>query len=237
MLTLIFGNDSIKRNRARDAATRACAPGQIVSRTDIDAPIEELDMLASASSLFNEKMAVVYSGALDNTDFREYALANLSALAESANQFVFVERECLKEVQKLFQSAGAEIVECSSTAVKKAYAPTIFNLADAFAERDRKKAWALYQIEIENETSPEEILGVLWWSVKSMLLLKVEPRISEKESGMKPYTYNKTLSQVKNHTFEELRSMGRALVRLSHDGHSGEIDLRVGLELFLLGEK
>lgn len=115
----------------------------------------------------------------------------------------------------------------------------IFQICDAFAAKNKKKVWTLFQRALLRGVAPEEVFWKLWWQVKNLLLVK---RLSEsnvknlqKESGLHSFVLKKTLSALRNFTEEDLQSYSLSLVRLYHGARVGRADFEIGVEKLLLG--
>ena len=108
----------------------------------------------------------------------------------------------------------------------------VFALTDALGERDRKKLWTLYQRAKYAEVSPEEIHGILFWQVKSMLLAKNAK--NAEEAGLKPYPFKKSVGFLKHYTGGEVEHLSRKLLSVSHDARRGLHDFDIALERFVL---
>ena len=87
----------------------------------------------------------------------------------------------------------------------------VFGIADAFSNRNKIEAWILYREAVSQGIPPEEISGIIFWKIKTMIL-----------SGSKFFS----LDELKNNSSE--------LVSLYHNAHRGESDFVIGLEQFIL---
>ena len=95
-----------------------------------------------------------------------------------------------------------------------------------------KDAWVLLQKALDTGGVPEEIHGMLFWQVKSMILA-----VSSKtagEAGLNPFVFRKSLSFAKNFTEEELKNLSARLVSIYHDARRGGDELAIALEKFVL---
>ncbi len=114
----------------------------------------------------------------------------------------------------------------------------IFQICDAFATKNKKKAWTLLQQALLRGVTPEEIFWKLWWQTKNLLLVKglLESNVKNipKESGLHPFVVKKTLSALQNFTEEELRLYSLFFVRLYHTARLGRADFEIGVEKVLI---
>ncbi len=121
---------------------------------------------------------------------------------------------------------------------KKAKEINIFHLTDALGERDRGRAWLLFQKALLSGMDPEEIFWKITWQIKNLLLLKKLSLSSEEEiietTRLHPYVVKKTLSASRNYSGEELTRYSSELIDLYHNARRGLADFDVGIEKFLI---
>ncbi len=114
----------------------------------------------------------------------------------------------------------------------------VFQVCDAFAEKNKKRAWMLFRQALLRGVTPEEIFWKLWWQTKTLLLvkglLKSSAKNVPKESGLHPFAVKKALSALRNFTEEELRSLSLFFVGLYHAARLGEVDFEIGVEKILI---
>lgn len=106
-----------------------------------------------------------------------------------------------------------------------------FTLADALARKDKKSLWVLLMRARASDIASEEIIGTLFWQIKT--LRTVMSASSAEEVGMKDFVYKKAKAAVKSFTKEELESLSERLLSVYHDGHFDK-DIEVGLERWVL---
>jgi DNA polymerase III delta subunit len=193
----------------------------------------QLDELAGGLGLFESRVIVELDHVLAKE--ADTIIEHLPAFAESGNIFVFLEGELNKATLKKFEKSAEKIQEF---AVKKSDEPAerrdfnIFSLTDAFGRRDRKQLWVLYNKAKMKDISDEEIHGIIFWQIKSMILASSSR--SAAESGLKPFVYQKSLGFVRNFQAGELEKTSSRLVSLYHDARRGITDFSIALEQFIL---
>jgi len=116
-------------------------------------------------------------------------------------------------------------------AVKRESRPKVFALTDALGDRDRKRAWIIYRQFVDEGLSVEEILPVLFWQVKTMLMAKNSK--GAKETGLEPFVYAKSKRYADKYSLDDLRNLSRVLVKALYDSRKGR-DLENELEKVLL---
>ena len=210
----------------------------------------------AGQGLFNDKYIVFLDNILEETSIKDYILEKLPEISKSANIFIWLERKVAKPVaDKIKKSAekAQEFLETSESGRDFSVegglpAPSearqagktfslgefnIFSLADAFGRRDKKNLWTLYQKAIMREIPAEEISGVLFWQLKSMIL--AEKSKNADEAGIKPFVYSKAKAFARNYKEDELKNISSELVSIYHDSHRGMGEFEMALERFILG--
>jgi hypothetical protein len=104
----------------------------------------------------------------------------LELLSESENSFVFLEGKLNKNILDAFKKVRAEInvFELPKEKIEKFNS---FLLADAFGKRDKLNLWVYFRQAIENGVALEELIGILFWKAKDMILKKNFNKFSEEE--------------------------------------------------------
>ena len=109
----------------------------------------------------------------------------------------------------------------------------IFALTDAFGSRKKKEAWILYQGALLNGVSAEEVFYKIIWQIKSMLLASKTKSVAE--TDMKPFSYSKAKSFLKNFKQEELKNLSQDLVIGYNLARRGEGNIETLIEKTILG--
>jgi DNA polymerase III delta subunit len=236
MLTLIYGNDSARRRISLDKELEARTKegSVVVAMSDIDFREDFFQTTLEGNSLFGEHYTVVLSGTFENEDAYNIIRTSLKKCAHSENNFIVVETKVLKDALSAFEKVEAKIISCDSVSKKEKPSFSIFSLADAIGARNRKNAWILLREALDKEIAPEEIHGVIFWEIKTLLLAHSAKKETATSSGLNPFVYKKSSEFARKFSIEELEKMSHALVVLYHDAHRGALDLEVGLEQFIL---
>lgn len=236
MLSIYTGNDTVA---VRSAVHAALAPyeaqGIEVLRVEGGAITRELlTARAGGQSLFSGDTAPLVTF-LDSPAEDVSALAVVGELAEglasSPNVFILADRKLLAAEARALKAHATEFHE-----VKGAPAPERFNvfaLADSFTRRDKKSLWVLLSRAREAGLSPEEIIGTLFWQLKTLRL--AARTASAEEAGLKPFVYTKAARALSKFKEGELDALSRSLVTLQHEARLGRRDLDLALEQWVLG--
>jgi len=237
MLYVLHGTDTIKaREKLRMLLNGLFAKKPDASFFRIDEEnfnVSQIEELLFGQGLFAQKYIVVLDGVLQNTEAKEAVLNNLKDIASSQNIFIVFEGALDKATLSKLEKHAEKVqgfVSKTATAATKPF--NIFSLTDALGRRDRKRLWILYQKAKHNNVSDEEIHGILFWQVKSMLLARSAE--STAGTGLKPFVFQKSLGFSKNYTKQELEKLSASMISLYHDARRGIYELSVAMEQFVL---
>jgi len=149
-----------------------------VNRNDFDQV--QIESFYSGSSLFSTKSAVVFSGILEYEETREFILEKLEPMGKSGNTFVFLEGRLNKPILDAFRKARAELNVFELPKEKKEKFDN-FLVANAFANKDKLNTWIYFCQAVDVGVVMEELIGVLFWKIKDMLLKKNFSKFSEEQ--------------------------------------------------------
>lgn len=232
MLSVYYGNDMVAARQAALAAIDISIVKNSGRLTKIEsakwAPGMLADMLG-ATSLFGGTELFLIDTPSENPDFYTEVMTVLSEMAESLNQFVVIEGTLLAAEKKKWEKHAGVIEEFKKTA------ETPFNvwaMADALSARDKKSLWVLLQDAKRAGLVAEEIIGTLWWQLKTLRLAILTKTASE--AGMKDFPYNKAKRALSNFKEGEVAELSMKLLKVYHDGHGGIRDIDEGLEEWVL---
>lgn len=206
MIYIITGNDTKKKNAY---LKKLCGSEQPLFVSEPNISREELFDQAQCLSLFGGSPIVVVENFIKDGEV-SLSEKDLLVLKDSKTTFVFIEDKLLAADVKKYKKYSN--IEDFSVAVTKQIPKTnIFGIADAYAKKDKIGTWVLYREAILQGASPEEISGILFWKIKTMIL-----------TGARIFSV------------DELKSKSGELVSLYHKAHRGECDFTIGLEQFIL---
>lgn len=231
MLQVYYGNDTIKvRENAFAVVSEQEASGVRVHRLDADSFVPGmLQDALGAVSLFGESELYVLDTPSADSEFASEVKDNLAALAESGNQFIVIEGALLAADKKPYQKYATVCEEFKATAGERFNA---FGMADALLRKDKKTLWLLLQQAKLAGLSEEEIIGTLWWQLKSLRLAALTKNASD--AGMKDFPYNKAKGALSKFKAGEVEQLSHSLLCVYHDGHAGKRDLDLALERWVL---
>lgn len=231
MYVVFYGSD---RGKVRDGATEyidAKLPpdGTLTTIDAVDFESGQLADALGASSLFGGSEWFVLDTPSDNAVFIEAVNSTLVEMSESGNTFVILEGSLLMPAKKKYEKYAAEITEFTA---EKTDRFNSFALAEALASKDKRKLWVLLQEARLEGLREEEIVGMLWWQLKSLRLAALTK--SAAEAGMKDFPYNKAKRALAKFSEGEVERLSQSLLGLYHAGHAGMREMDVALEEWVL---
>lgn len=209
---------------------------------------EKLEELSRSNTLFGGKVVVVFNRIFDDKDVSRVVLDNLDGYATSKNIFIFYEEELdegvfdlikekAKKVQK-FNLPSSKGTEAGRFNRKEYGGYNPFLICDAIGEKNKKKAWLVFQEALLAGVPAEEVFWKVWWQAKNLLLVKTLAgegvKSLEKETGLHPFVIKKNIGFLKNFSFKELDNFSWKLVELYHNVRRGLADFEIGLEKILV---
>lgn len=231
MYLVFFGTD---RKGSRDAVSEYLeknfpADGTL---TTLEAGSYEIGQLADAlgaSSLFGGEEWFVLDTPSDNPDFAEEVKTSLKEMSESANNFLVIENSLLAPAKKSYSKHAENMQEFSAEKTERF---NTFAMAEALANRDKRKLWVLLQEAKLEGLREEEMIGIIWWQLKSLRLAAMTN--SAAEAGMKDFPYNKSKRALNKFKEGEVEKLSQSLLELYHDGHAGLRDIDLAFEEWVL---
>lgn len=194
-----------------------------------------VEELISSQGLFEKKYIVVFDNLfpdkVKDKDKKDELLKYLKEMQSAEHVFIFLEGKLDKKTVTRFEKYSEKIQECSTEEIKKERFNT-FSLTDALGKRDKKGLWTLYCKAKTENIADEEIHGILFWQVKSMLLAL--QNTNAQEAGLNPFVYSKSKGFLRNYSEREVHSLSQALIELSHDARRGIHEFDTALERFIL---
>ena len=187
--------------------------------------------------LFSNKYIVFLDRVTENRSAKEELPDLVSLMKESTNIFIVLEGKVLADLKKVFEKNAEKVVVCEgksasakATADKEEF--NVFALGDALGSRDPFKSWTLYRQAVENGLEPENIIGTLFWQVKSIILAKGASTAAE--AGLNPFVFGKAKRYAGNYSDTELQTLLKQLTNVYHDAHRGLRNAELAVEGMML---
>lgn len=228
MLYIYYGSDTpATRTQATNAAYKT---GTAVIRLEAETFLpQQITDAVSSVSLFGDASTYIIDTPSSNEEMNTEALACMVDMATSTDTFIVIEGTLLAGPKKKWLSVAQVAEECSKIPDKRF---DVFALAEALSLRDKKTLWILLCNAKQAGLVSEEIIGTLWWQLKTLRIAAVTK--SAEEADMKDYPYNKAKRALRNFKAGELEELSSSLLSVYHDGHGGVRDIELGLEEWVL---
>jgi DNA polymerase III delta subunit len=230
MLIVLFGTS---RELVKSKATRCIEEKptesnvHTIDKYDFEEGVVK-DALGS-TSLFGAHEWYVLDEPSDRVEFRDEVLETLPDMATSANTFLILEGKLLADIKKQYKQHATGMEECKEVTASKS---NPFSMAEALAQKDKRRLWVLVQEAHRSGMKAEEIIGILWWQLKTLWLASCTSSASE--AGVKEYPYQKAKQSLRKFVPHEIENLSQSLLALYHQGHAGIIDMDQGLERWVL---
>jgi DNA polymerase III delta subunit len=236
MIYLLYGSDGrksrAKMHELRDTLAAKRPDAALVAFDDDTFDSAQLDELAVSFGLFTARSIVILDKVFGSREAKTAVLERIAELADSENIFIILEGTLDKASFAKLEKRAEKVQEFSLPDIPKKKESTFFTLADALGKKDKKELWVLYRRAIDLGTAPEELHGILFWQVKSMLLAKEAKDAAA--AGINPFVFKKAAGFAKHFSLPELRKLSSDLVRMYHDSHRGLSDFEASLEVYIL---
>ncbi|MDP3996293.1 MAG: hypothetical protein Q8P86_01190, partial [bacterium] len=180
--------------------------------------------------LFERKFIVYGNRIFENQEAKVFVMEKLKEIAVSENIFILLEGPVDAAALKKIEKAGGKVQKYGEK--NEAKEKKDFSLTEALGRRDKKTLWVLFQKEIMKGKEVEELHGLLFWQIKSMIV-SLNSR-SAVEAEMHPFVFQKSRAFAKNYSEDELKNLSSKLVSLYHDSRRGLHDFNTALERFIL---
>lgn len=240
MLYVLHGGDTkkarVKLHSLLDNLFEKKPDASFIKVDDESFEASQMTELIEGQGLFESKCIVLLDGVFKNKDNKDVLSKSLKEIANSENIFILIEEKIdkgtLSKMEKATVSDKGRIQEFTLKEAPKKEEFNVFKMTDALGRRNKKSLWVLYQEALKNGVSSEEIYGILFWQLKSMLLADCSKSASE--AGLNPFVFKKSTDFLKNYTKEEIQKLSSSLIRVAHDSRRGIHELDIALERFIL---
>ena len=145
------------------------------------------------------------------------------------------------EIDKLisYQALKPITSENVEVLVKAKLDTNIFNLIDAIGEKNRKGALKLLQDQIESGAHPLYLLTMIIYQFRNLLIIKdlIEQGLNQyqiqKETKIHPFVVQKTFSQARNFSLNELKKIYQKLLETDIALKTSKIEPNLALDLLI----
>jgi DNA polymerase III delta subunit len=183
--------------------------------------------LSGTQGLFESKHVILcddlWSEALPNED-------DIDVIANSPNVFILIETNLSPSQKKTLVKLAKGETEVTKDEERETF--NIFTLSDALSVKDKKRLWLLYREALASNVDPEDILNILFWQIKNLVLAK--RNLLSGKLKVSPYVASKAKQGAVNWKDDELETKAKQIVDIYHMSRLGQADMEVSLERLIL---
>jgi len=181
MISLFAGDDAKNKILAHEKFMNSLSSGVeifFINKNDFNK--SQIESLYSGAGLFFSKCIVIFENILEFEENRDFILGKLDLMRQSENSFIFLEGKVNKPILDIFKKVRAELNIFELPKEKKEKFDN-FLVANAFGQRDKLNLWVYFRQAMDRGVGMEELIGVLFWKIKDMILKKDFRKFSEIE--------------------------------------------------------
>lgn len=173
MIYLFAGDDTKNKISGYEKLIKSLSSGMeifSINRNNFD-PMQ-IESFCSGAGLFFSKCAVVFSDIFEYEETRDFVLEKLKLMGKSDNNFIFLERKLNKPILDVFKKLEPQKVQLNIFELPKEKKEKFDNflLAYAFSRKDKINLWIYFRQAMDKGVGMEELVGVLFWKIKDMIL-------------------------------------------------------------------
>lgn len=163
--------------------------------------------------LFVNKYIVLADRLCSDKEIKEILIDNLKEIKESGNIFIIIESKLDKStLTKIEKKSEKTLTFEIEKEIKQGQEDNVFEIANMFGRKDKKGVWIWYRKLIDKGIAPEEIHGIIFWKIKTMILSGGNNLWKEKE----------------------LYFILDKMIEIYHEARRGKYELEIGLEELLI---
>lgn len=228
MLEIYFGSDIVSA-RAKAFKVASDSTNQLIRiETETFFP-HQIASAVQSVSLFGDRQTYLIDTPSGNEVMNTEALAVAKEMKEASDLFIIIEGPLLAPAKKQWSKVADTIEEFTRQPLARF---NVFKLAEALLVKDKKSLWLLLTEATRAGLASEEIIGTLWWQLKTLRLARLTD--SAESAGLKDFTYDKAKRALKNFKPGEIEQLSSSLLAVYHDGHGGVREIDLALEEWVL---
>ena len=181
MIYLFTGDDAKNKRSSYEQFLKSIPQGtdvMFITRNNFNKM--EVESLYSGAGLFSPKSTICFEGIMEYEDNRDFIIEKLPLMSSSENSFIFLEGKLNKPILDAFKKARGEINVFELPKEKKEKFDN-FLVANAFAAKDKLNLWIYFRQAMDLGVGMEELIGVLFWKIKDMILKRNFTKFKEEE--------------------------------------------------------
>ena len=165
------------------------------------------------------------------------ALSKLVSYCSSDNFLLF------NEIQKLAAHSNGKMIseEDVDLLVKANLSSNVFQMIDAMGANNKKEALKLLHDHLQGGDDPFYLLSMFFYQFRNMLKISdlYQRGISSEQEIARatkthPFVVKKTLAQLRNFSFEKLKSIYNKLGRLDAAVKTGKVEIKLAMDKFII---
>ncbi len=181
MIYLFSGDDTKKKLIGLEKFIKTLPKNvEVFSINKNDFGAAQIESFYSSQGLFFNKCVILFYDISEKEEAYDFLLKKLENMQESQNLFIFSEGKMNKSDIEVFKKKKAEINIFELPKEKKERYDN-FLLAYDFEKRDKLNLWIHFRQAMDLGVGMEELVGVLFWKAKDMLLKKNFNKVKEEE--------------------------------------------------------
>ncbi len=181
MIYLFTGDDAKAKRASYEKFIKSLPKGEetfFINKNTFDQM--QAESLFLGRGLFFARCTVFFENIFEREENLDFILGKLNIISESQNDFVFLEGKLKKIILDAFKKSKNQIYNFELAKEKKEKYNN-FLLADAFGMRDKKNLWLHARFAMDRGVRMEELVGILFWKAKDMILKKNFSKFKETE--------------------------------------------------------
>lgn len=223
MITILVGNDYIARGEALQKQRQQLIDEGYDAISFFAHEHETRDIISSlmTETLFEDKNAYILHGCLQDGEI-------IRALGTVTAPLVCIEETFNADQTKKIKKHATQEVLVQKFTKKKDEDKEIFTLTQHVCARNPKDAWLTYQSLAKRGHTAHQMIGIVWWQVKNILLVA-----RGGAEALSPFLASKAQGALRTYDQKALDALAFKILDIYHRGHQGE-DMDNLFEEFLL---
>ena len=181
MIYLFTGDDTKKKNVAYEKLLKTFKKNVevfAINKNDFN-PLQ-VESFYSSAGLFFSTCIVILNNVFEREEAKDFLLKKIGEMQKSENVFIFLEGK-LKKAEIDFFSKKKVAVNVFELPKGKKEKFDSFLLAYDLEKKDKLNLWIHFRQAIDLGVGMEELIGILFWKVKDMILKRNFSKFKEDE--------------------------------------------------------
>lgn len=213
MITILIGTDYIARGVAlQEQRQKLTEQGyDVISFFASEHETRDIISALTHETLFGDTNAYILHDCLQDEEI-------VRALGTVTAPLICIEENLNADQTKKVKKHATGDVVVEKFVKKKDEDKEIFKLTDQICARNPKGAWLVYQSLVAKGDNAHQMMGLVWWQVKNMLLVA-----RGEGQSLNPFVAKKAQAALKNYDQKALSALAEKILDIYHRGHRGEM--------------